>query len=159
MGFACSLAAATVSNVICFIVARYIARDWVVRRINCNPKHAAMLKGMRRGSWKVILMTRLNPILPSAVAGYCFGVTPVRFRTYLWASVAGNAPLCLLMAWFGSTGRQVFDPGEEQRTLNYILWGLAAASTVTMIIWVSRYTTRKLKEYAEGYAMAATFRR
>jgi uncharacterized membrane protein YdjX (TVP38/TMEM64 family) len=146
-GFAVSLAAATSSNVLCFLMSRYIARDWLTRRLRCNPKHAALLHGLRDGSWKVILLTRLNPLLPSAVAGYCFGVTPVRFRTYLWASVVGNAPLCLLMAYFGYVGHRVIAHGASR--LNYILWGLGLVSTIVLGVWVARYTSRKLRRYQE----------
>jgi uncharacterized membrane protein YdjX (TVP38/TMEM64 family) len=146
-GFVVSLAAATTSNVLCFFVARHVARDWVIRRLRCNPKHAALLNGLRDGSWKVILLTRLNPLLPSAVAGYCFGVTPVRFRTYLWASVVGNAPLCFLMAYFGYAGHRAILYGAS--TLTYVLWGLGLVSTIGLGVWATRYTGRKLKQYQE----------
>jgi uncharacterized membrane protein YdjX (TVP38/TMEM64 family) len=148
-GFAVSLVAATVSNVICFLVSRYLARGWIQRRLMCKPKYAAMLRGLHKETWKVVLLTRLNPLLPSAVAAYCFGVTPVRFRTYLWASIVGNAPLCFLMAYAGSVGHHAFSPGAEHNWVDYVLWGLGILSTIALTIWISRYTSRKLRQYAE----------
>lgn len=148
-GFLAALGAVTAAAVVSFLIARHVARDWVTRRLSCNPKHAAVLKGLRHDSWKMILLTRLNPLLPSAVANYCFGVTPVRFRTYLSASVLGNAPFCLLLAYLGSAGHTTFSGGAagKRSTTEYLFYVAALVATIGLTIWVTRYTKRKLRQH------------
>jgi uncharacterized membrane protein YdjX (TVP38/TMEM64 family) len=153
-GFVSSLAAVTLAAIICFFIARYVARDWVLRRVSCHAKYAALLKGLRHDSWKMIFLTRLNPLLPSAVANYCFGITPVKFRKYLSATVLGNAPLCFLLAYLGAAG-QLASGGVKRSAWTYVLYGIGLAATIALTVWVTRYTKRKLKEYAEAEAVQA----
>jgi uncharacterized membrane protein YdjX (TVP38/TMEM64 family) len=146
MGFLASMAGVMASCVGCFLIARYLARGWVLRRVERRPKFAAVLNGLQYESWRMILLTRLNPVLPAAVASYCFGVTPVRFRTYLAASLVGNVPLCLVLAYLGSAGQLAF--GKHDWTAwDYVIYGVGFAATVALTVWVTRYTKRKLREY------------
>jgi uncharacterized membrane protein YdjX (TVP38/TMEM64 family) len=91
-----------------------------------------------------------KPVLPSAVANHCFGITPVKFRNFLSATVIGNVPLCFLLAYLGAAGHLV--SGAVKRSAwTYVLYGVGLAATV----WVTRYTRRKLKEYEDAEACAA----
>jgi uncharacterized membrane protein YdjX (TVP38/TMEM64 family) len=156
-GFLSSLAAVTLSAVLAFLIARYVARGWVLRRISCHAKYSALLKGLKHESWKMIFLTRLNPVLPSAVASYCFGVTPVKFRTYLSATVLGNIPLCFLLAYLGAAGQLASGAGKGGRSIwTYVIYGIGLAATVALTVWVTRYTKRKLKEYEEQDAAGRT---
>jgi uncharacterized membrane protein YdjX (TVP38/TMEM64 family) len=145
-GFLASMAGVMAACVLCFVVARYAAKAWVLRRLRCQPKFRAVLRGLRDESWRMILLTRLNPVLPAAVASYCFGVTPIKFRTYLAASLVGNVPLCLTLAWLGSAGQLAFD-GRQRSAWDYALYGLGLVTTVALTVWVTRFTKRKLAEY------------
>ncbi len=154
-GFLAALAAASLSAMASFWIARHAARDWVLRRLSCHPKYSAAVHGLRHDSWKMILLTRLNPVLPGAIANYCFGITTVRFRTYATASLVGNAPLCFLLAYLGSAGQLTF--GGEKHKPTPAEWALYAgglAATVALTWWVTRYTRRKLREYEEQQASA-----
>lgn len=145
-GFLASLAGVMAASIGCFLVARYLARGWVLKRVACNPKFEAVLKGLKTESWKLILLTRLNPVLPAAVASYCFGVTPIRFGPYALASLVGNVPLCLVLAYLGSAGQLAFGR-HEWSTWDYVLYGAGLVATVAMTVWVSRFTRRKLATY------------
>jgi uncharacterized membrane protein YdjX (TVP38/TMEM64 family) len=127
-----------------------VAREWVLRRISCHAKYNALLTGLRRESWKMIFLTRLNPVLPSAVANYCFGITPVKFRTYISATVLGNAPLCFLLAYLGSAGHLVSGGGGKRSGWTYVIWAIGLAATIALTVWVTRYTKRKLAEYGQA---------
>ena len=147
-GFVSSLAAVVLAAVVSFFIARYVARDWVLRRVSCHAKYDALLRGLRHESWKMIFLTRLNPVLPSAVANYCFGITPVKFRTYLSATILGNAPLCFLLAYLGSAGHLA--SGGKRSTGTYVLYGIGLAATIALTVWVTRYTRRTLTAYEQA---------
>ena len=148
-GFLAAETAVTLAAVVSFLLARYAARGWVLRRLACHPRYSAAVHGIRDESWKMILLTRLNPLLPSFVANYCFGITTVRFRTYLTASVIGNAPFCFLLAYLGSAGQMHFgDGGGDHRTTpaEWAMYAAGLAATVALTWWVTRYTKRKMPE-------------
>jgi uncharacterized membrane protein YdjX (TVP38/TMEM64 family) len=143
LGFLASMAGVMSACIICFIVARYIARGWVLRRVRRKPRLRAILKGFRHENWQMILLTRLNPLLPAAVASYLFGVTPIRFSRYAAASFIGNIPLCLTLAYLGSAGQLAL--GRHNWTSwDYTLWGAGLVATVALTWWITRYTKRRL---------------
>ena len=37
--------------------------------------------------WRIVAFTRINPIFPSSLLNYIFGITSIRFTTYTWSSV------------------------------------------------------------------------
>jgi uncharacterized membrane protein YdjX (TVP38/TMEM64 family) len=145
-GFLASMAGVMAACILCFVVARYVARAWVLRRLRSRPKFQAVLAGLKDETWRMILLTRLNPVLPAAVASYCFGVTPIKFRTYLAASLIGNVPLCLALTYFGSAGQLAFGR-QDWSVWDYALYGLGLVSTVVLTVWVTRFTKRKLAAY------------
>lgn len=150
-GFLASMAGVMAACVGCFVIARYVARAWVLRRLRCQPKFRAVLKGLKDESWRMILLTRLNPVLPAAVASYCFGVTPIKFRTYLAASLVGNVPLCFGLAYLGSAGQLALGR-HEWSAWDYGLYGLGLVTTLALTVWLTRFTKRKLREYEEKAA-------
>ena len=147
-GFLASLAGVMAASIGCFLLARYAARGWVLKRVACNPKFEAVLRGLKTESWKLILLTRLNPVLPAAVASYCFGVTPIRFGQYALASLIGNIPLCLVLAYLGSAGQLAFGR-QEWTAWDYALYGAGFVATIGLTVWASRFTKRKLAEYEQ----------
>ena len=152
-GFLASLTGVMAASIGCFLVARYVARGWVLKRVACNPKFEAVLRGLKTESWKLILLTRLNPVLPAAIASYCFGVTTIRFRQYALASLIGNVPLCFVLAYLGSAGQLAFGR-HEWSTWDYVLYGSGLVATIALTVWVSRFTKRKLAEYERKAAGA-----
>src|ERR687896_2526577 len=47
-----------------FIVGRRIARDWVGRRLAGRRKMAAIARAVETQGFKIVLLTRLSPVLP-----------------------------------------------------------------------------------------------
>src|SRR5206468_3640015 len=55
---------ATLGATAAFLVGRYLARDWVARRIDGNPRFRAIDEAVAREGWKIVLLTRLSPVFP-----------------------------------------------------------------------------------------------
>jgi uncharacterized membrane protein YdjX (TVP38/TMEM64 family) len=148
LGFLASMAGVMSACIVCFILARYVARGWVIRAVRRKPRLRTILRGLRHDSWQMILLTRLNPLLPAAVASYLFGVTPIKFRHYLAASFIGNVPLCLLLTYAGSAGQLALGH-HNWTTWDYVLWGGGLAATIGLTIWITRYTKRMLAKHSQ----------
>jgi uncharacterized membrane protein YdjX (TVP38/TMEM64 family) len=77
-----SVAGATLA----FLIARYLARDWVTRRIKKYPQAAAMDRAIEKNGFKAVVLLRLQPVLPFNILNYALGLTSIRLRDYMLAS-------------------------------------------------------------------------
>src|SRR5438128_1127543 len=63
-------AGSTAGAAAAFIVARNLAHDWVVRRIARRPTLAAIGRAVEAEGFKIVLLTRLSPVLPFNLLNY-----------------------------------------------------------------------------------------
>ena len=94
-GTAYVLLGATTGACAAFLIARYVARDAVARRIAGNARFSAVDRAIGREGLKLVLLLRLSPVFPFNLLNYALGVTEVRFRDYALACV-GMLPGTLL---------------------------------------------------------------
>lgn len=130
-----------------FLVGRFLARDWVKRRIERLPRFDALDSAVRADGFKIVFLSRLSPFFPFFLLNYAFGVTAVRFRDYVLATWLGLLPALALLVYFGSLAQDLLalTEGEFDRGpygLALALGGLAA--TVILVVVIGRMATRVL---------------
>ncbi len=94
--------ASTTGATAAFLVGRYLARDWVAKKIGGNEKFSAVDQAVAREGWKIVGLTRLSPIFPFNLLNYAFGLTKVSLRNYLVASWIGMMPGTVMYVYLGS---------------------------------------------------------
>ena len=78
--------ASTAGACCAFLIARYIARDAVVRWLSHNEKFRRLDRLTEDHGAVIVALTRLVPLFPFNLLNYGFGLTRVRFGTYfLWS--------------------------------------------------------------------------
>ncbi|WP_218081693.1 TVP38/TMEM64 family protein [Anthocerotibacter panamensis] len=90
--------------IVAFYLSRFVLRSYLERRF------AAQLTWLRpmdeqlaaEGFWYV-LSTRLTPFLPFNFLNYLYGLTKVKPKTYILATLLGIVPSNACYAWFGET--------------------------------------------------------
>ena len=82
---------ATAGASLAFLVARYLARDWVAAKI-CGSKLTHLDEKVARHGWKIVAFTRLIPVLPFFVLNYAFGLTRIPFLPYAIATFFAMLP-------------------------------------------------------------------
>lgn len=115
--------AATLGATCAFLVGRYLARDAIARRLEGNPRFAAVDQAVAREGWKIVLLTRLSPVFPFTLLNYAFGLTQVRLREYVLASWIGMMPGTVMYVYFGSLAGEASAP----RSRNGLEWALYEA--------------------------------
>src|SRR5262245_51294196 len=70
---------ATLGSSAAFLVARYLARGWVERKIAGNPRFAAIDRAVGKEGLKIVVLLRLSPVFPFNLLNYSLGLTRVRF--------------------------------------------------------------------------------
>lgn len=135
-----------------FLVARYVARPAVERRLRGDKRFERIDAAIGRQGTKIVLLLRLSPVLPFNLLNYALGLTRVRFRDYLLASV-GMLPGTLLYVYYGKVAGDVaalLGGAEIDRgTAYYLVLGLGLLATVGVTVVVTRIARRALAEETE----------
>ena len=137
-----------------FLIARYVARDAIARRLERYPLVSALDEAISMGGWRIIALLRMSPVLPFGLQNYFYGLTAVRFWPYLIASALAMLPLEFLYVYMftvGGEGLQELSSASMHIRWQFWLWrllGLAAtlAATGYLMLLARRAIRQKLAE-------------
>jgi uncharacterized membrane protein YdjX (TVP38/TMEM64 family) len=130
-----------------FLVGRYLAREWVARRIAGNEKFKAVDEAVGREGWKIVLLTRLSPLFPFNLLNYAYGLTQVRLKHYILASWVGMMPGTIMYVYLGALAGDLASLGGGARAKTPGEWSLFAVgllATVAVTVLVTRIAKRAL---------------
>jgi uncharacterized membrane protein YdjX (TVP38/TMEM64 family) len=134
---------ATLGATAAFLVGRYLARDWVAKKIEGNAAFAAIDRAVASEGWKIVGLTRLSPAFPFTLLNYAFGLTRVSLRDYVLASWIGMMPGTVMFVYLGSLAKAA--TGERTRTTGeWALYGVGLLATVVVTIFVTRIAKQAL---------------
>lgn len=100
-GFIYLQVAANLSAIIEFLVARYFARDIVKKFINHKAERIDSVIE-KNGFWAVLVI-RLVPNVVWDIQNLALGLTSVRFKDYVFATMIGIIPFSFVIVYFSST--------------------------------------------------------
>jgi uncharacterized membrane protein YdjX (TVP38/TMEM64 family) len=78
---------ATIGALAAFLLGRTVARDAIAKRVENNPRFAAIDQAVEREGLKIVFLTRLSPFFPFNLLNYAYGLTGVTLRDYALGSV------------------------------------------------------------------------
>jgi uncharacterized membrane protein YdjX (TVP38/TMEM64 family) len=136
--------ASTLGATAAFLVGRYIARDWVARKIEKSEKFKAVDQAVAAEGWKIVGLTRLSPVFPFSLLNYAYGLTKVSLRDYVVASWIGMMPGTVMYVYLGSLARLGVE-SEGATTAQLVLKGVGLVATVGVTIYITRIARRALK--------------
>lgn len=151
-GFFEGLVLASISSTLgataAFLVGRYVARDWVARRIARNPRFKRIDEAVAREGWKIIVLTRLSPVIPFNLLNYAYGVTSVRLPQYVLASWVGMLPGAIVVVYLGSLAGDLaaLDTDAPSGTGSLIMQAVGLVATVAVTVYITRISQRALRE-------------
>ena len=140
---------ATLGAALAFLVSRHLAQErirlWLERRFRVEPVDRAVA----RKGFRVVFLLRLSPLFPFNLLNYALGLTRVRFRDYLAASI-GMLPASFLYVYYGKaigSLAAIAGGAESQRGSEYwIFLGVGLVATVAVTTIVTRIARRALDE-------------
>jgi uncharacterized membrane protein YdjX (TVP38/TMEM64 family) len=132
---------ATTGAALCFLIARYFARDAVAASLAKNEKFLKLDKLTEKNGAIIVAITRLVPIFPFNLLNYGFGLTGVPFRTYMLWSFLCMLPGTILYV----VGTDAVTTAIEEGRIPWVLVGvvLLIIGLLTVIVKQAR---KKLKE-------------
>jgi uncharacterized membrane protein YdjX (TVP38/TMEM64 family) len=124
-----NLTAATLGASLAFLVARYLAQDWVTNKAGGRLK--MLLDGVEAEGWKFIAFVRLVPLFPFNLLNYALGLTRIRFAPYVVASYVFMLPGAIAYTYLGYAGREAATGAE-----GFIQKGLLALALLALVAFL-----------------------
>src|SRR5881275_204927 len=147
-GFLIVFAGNLIATAVSFALSRSIAKRWFRQKLSDNPTLRAFGPVVERESWKIILLSQLHPLFPTSLLNYFYGLTRIRFGTYmLWASI-GRIPGLFLYAYAGTLGQlavRIMQHKNYPRVIEYWIWGGVFVTTTLLVIVLGRVAHRAIQ--------------
>ncbi|XP_062227805.1 uncharacterized protein LOC133926074 [Phragmites australis] len=135
----------TLAAAVAFLIARYFARERILKLVEGNKKFLAIDKAIGENGFKVVTLLRLSPLLPFSLGNYLYGLTSVNFLPYVLGSWLGMLPGSWAYVSAGAFGRAIIqDDSEIGLGGNGQLWTLVLGLLLTAI--AAAYVTRLAKD-------------
>lgn len=151
-GTAYVFVAAVLGSSIAFLIARYVARSAVERRIQGDDRFAAVDRAIASEGRRIVLLLRLSPVFPFNVLNYALGLSRIGFVDYLIASI-GMLPATLMYVYIGSLGSDVAaSTGRDAGGRAPAEWALliiGLLATIAVTISITRIARKALAEATE----------
>ncbi len=129
LGSVLNLMGGTLGASLAFLIARYIARDWVEARAGRRTK--GVMHSVDEDGWRFVAFVRLVPIFPYNVFNYLLGLTRIPFHHYVLATVVFMAPSTLVYTWIGVASREAI--AGDTDNLYYALLALGLLAVMLML--------------------------
>jgi uncharacterized membrane protein YdjX (TVP38/TMEM64 family) len=144
---------ATFGSIAAFLVGRYLARDWVAKKIAGNDRFGAIDRAVGKEGLKIVLLTRLSPAFPFNLLNYAFGVTGVSLQDYAIGSI-GMIPGTIMFVYIGSLAGSLALIGTDAQptnpTLQWTIRILGLIATIGVTVYVTRLAKQALAESVDS---------
>lgn len=135
---------AVVGGTTAFLLGRYVARDFVAKRVAQNPKLVAIDRVVGEDGLRLVFLLRLSPAVPFVLTNYALGVTRVKLRDFVLGTF-GLTPIVLVYAAFGSaSGAGPRPDGSSPISGKIMVAGVIV--TVALALFLARIAQRALNE-------------
>lgn len=143
--------ASTTAAALAFLIARYVARDKVRRRIEQSPKLAAVDEAIGEQGWKIVALLRLSPGVPFSLQNYFYGVTAIRFWPCVVASWVAMLPGTFLYVYLGTLGKTAA-AGDETSAAEWAARGVGLVAIVAVTVYLAKLARHAMATRTGGTA-------
>jgi len=131
-----NLTGATLGATLAFLVARYLASQWVEKKTAGRLKH--LKEGVESEGWRFVAFVRLVPIFPFNLLNYALGLTRIKLWHYVVASYICMLPGAIAYTYLGYAGREAIAGSE-----GLIQKALIALALLAVAAYIPRWFKRR----------------
>jgi len=128
LAFALSLAGTMGASIVGFSFTRFVARDWVARRL--PAKWRRYDADLESHGLRTVVLLRMIFWMPQPLHAL-FGLSRVPFWTHVWGSLLGYIPPLFAVSYFGS---QMFDADGRMQPMAWPVMG--ALVVISGVVWL-----------------------
>ena len=122
-------------------VAQMIDGGRFLRILSEKPKVKQILENLQKDEFKIILLTRLSPVLPFAVTNLLFSFSGTKLRNFLTAGFLGMLPRTILSIWIGTQAQEIkrlIEHPSEGNISKFLILGLIGGSILGLGYFVKK---------------------
>lgn len=135
---------------VAFFVGHKLGRKFVRRRILRDPRWAALDGAIGKHGARLVFYSQLNPLFPTSLFNYLYGITKVRFGECMKWVALGRLPGIFLYCYLGTLGQlgiRILRGESEPGPVEYALWGGGLLLTVGVAALLGHTATKVIEEY------------
>ncbi|GKV12399.1 hypothetical protein SLEP1_g23545 [Rubroshorea leprosula] len=140
----------TVAASVAFLIARYFARERILKLVEGNKKFLAIDRAIGENGFRVVTLLRLSPLLPFSLGNYLYGLTSVKFVPYVLGSWLGMLPGTWAYVSAGAFGRAIIQEESEIAlgggNSQLLTFGLGLLATALAAAYVTRLAKDAVKD-------------
>lgn len=134
--------ASTTGATLAFFASRFLFRDIVERKFKAQVKSAR--EEVERNGHYYLLSMRLIPVFPFFLINLVMGITPMRARTFFWASYLGMLPAISVFIFAGKSFSTIQSPSDIFSLKIFLLFTLIGFFPLLIKVLVERWRVKKL---------------
>ena len=124
-----NLTGATLGALLAFLIARYLASDWVENK--SSGRIQQLKQGVEGEGWRFVALVRLLPLFPFNLLNYALGLTKLKVFHYVVASYIFMLPGAIAYTYLGYAGREAIAGGDDM--IQKILLAISLLAVVAFI--------------------------
>jgi uncharacterized membrane protein YdjX (TVP38/TMEM64 family) len=118
-----------------FYLARKLGRNFVTKKF---PKATATLNAYSHSlGWQTVFLMRLTPTLSFDILSYAAGLSTIRYKPYILATLCGMTPLVIITSLLG------YSAGLHSKILPILILGIGAIVVTGMFLLFKRIQKNK----------------
>lgn len=142
----------TIAATVAFLIARYFARERIMKLVEGNKKFVAIDKAIGENGFRLVTLLRLSPLLPFSLGNYLYGLTSVKLVPYVLGSWLGMLPGTWAYVSAGAFGRAFIQEeaegglaGGNEQLLTLGLGLLATAIAATYVTKLAKDAVKDIE--------------
>jgi uncharacterized membrane protein YdjX (TVP38/TMEM64 family) len=137
-----NLTGATLGATASFLIARYLASDWVRRKT--GSKLSQIINGIEEESWRFVAFVRLVPLFPFNMTNYALGLTGIRLLQYIVVSFFCMIPGAFAYTYLGAVAQGALADGSNTGIL--VKRAMLALGLMAFVLFLPRIVKRLRKK-------------
>lgn len=145
LGGTLTIIGASLGASISFIIGKYVARDYILRRFGNDATFQKIEKGVSENGISFLIFTRLVPIFPYAIQSYAYAMTPMSVKKFSLISFATMVPASFIYAFMAS------EIASKGVSLTLLLELTAAGVLLALLAYLPKRFSKKIKQLNSEY--------
>lgn len=124
LGIAVMLVSMSCAASIHFLLSRSLLRPSIEKLISGNQKVRAVNRAVEREGFRIMFLMRLEPLLPSSITNFAFGLSSASYLDFLVATFTGYAPYTLAVVSSVTILKDILGDGVDKPWYLYAVGAL-----------------------------------
>jgi uncharacterized membrane protein YdjX (TVP38/TMEM64 family) len=145
IGFLTSAIGIVAGAFVAFLLSRSLMRPWIAAALGKRARLNAFDNLVTEGSWRVVALLRVSPVMPFSLTSYALGLSGIATRDYLTGTLA-SLPALLGYVVIGALGTSTLTAKTRGDAIVHVaILTFGVVATLALTIYLTRLLARALR--------------